>query len=159
MPIFRKKIKRESEVTVAIEADNLQEADDLFNGWIDDPCSYNQDDLNITLGEKEKEKEEWIAGYETMEEYARKCDKCDDFMIANPDSKEPKFDLYITYKDDPGKRTAFLECNMTKVLSELDKINGKFMLQAHIGCPSVECITEAKKHDAAIIWFEAERRK
>lgn len=157
MPIFRKIIKREAHATVAIEADTQEKADEIFNDWLEDDKGRNSDSLNEILNEGERDTEEWLLQFANMDTYNR-SPIVDDILIEKKPPKEPKYDLYITYKDNSGKRTAFLESTLSNALYELTKLDTEYILRAK-GYPSKECLDEARKHDATIIWFEAERRK
>jgi len=90
--IFRKLIKRESSVIVAVEADDIKEANKVFEEW------YNNDDniesTSELLAEREKDSEDWLAGFNTWEEINRSPFQCADFIIEKKD-KEPMYDLYI----------------------------------------------------------------
>ena len=156
MAVFRKVIKREGHATVAIEADTKEKADEIFNDWIEDERGVNSDSVNEILNESERDTEEWIGQFANMDAYNR-SPIVDDILIAKKKPEEPKYDLYITFADNPGKREAFLESTLAKALSELDKLNGEYILHAK-GYPSRECLDEARKHNATIMWFEAERR-
>jgi len=156
MPIFRKIIKREAHATVAIEADTQEKADEAFNEWLEDGTGRNSESLNEILNERERDTEEWLLQFANMDVYNR-SPIVDDILIEKKPPKEPKYDLYITFTDKPGNRMAFLEITLSNALHELSKLNTEYILHAK-GYPSKECLDEARKHDATIMWFEAERR-
>ena len=124
MAIFRKRIIRSSGVTVAIEADTWDEADNIFHDWLND--YRNSENLNEILDERERDKEEVITCIDNMDKYNRSS-FTDDFLITKP-KEEPKYDLYFTFKGSPGKAKVFMDCTMDMVLEKLHDYNCAYFL-------------------------------
>ena len=90
--IFRKLLKRESGVIVAVEADDIKEANKIFEEW------YNKDDniesTSQLLAEKEKDSEHWMVPFNNWDQLNRSNAVSADFIIEKKDD-EPKYDLYL----------------------------------------------------------------
>lgn len=97
--IFRKLLKRESRVIVAVEADDIKEANKTFEEW------YNNDDniesTSQLLAEREKDSEEWMISFGSWEEYNRSQFACADFIIEKKDD-EPRYDVAIICNNSNG---------------------------------------------------------
>lgn len=132
--IFRKLITRESKVVVAIEADNMNEANRIFNAWCEK--DNNLDKLNSTLSEKERDVEGYVASFNNWEELNRSTLKCPDFIIEKPDD-EPMYDLYFFIDDnrsDTIREYNYTGITMTQVAQELDYYDKIYKLtKADIG--------------------------
>lgn len=127
--IFRKLLKRQSSVIVAIEADNDKEADKIFEEW------YNNDDniesTSELLAEREKDSKEWMIPFPNWEELNRSGVACADFIIKKPDY-EPRYDLYffINYGQVDERKLSYTGITMKTVVQELDYYNSMFKLKS-----------------------------
>lgn len=127
--IFRKLLKRESKVIVAVEADDIIEANKAFEEW------YNNDDniesTSQLLAEREKDSEEWLVGFSTWEEFNRSGFACADFIIEKKDD-EPRYDLYFFI--DEKRKYSYMGITMKQVAQELDYYDKIYKLtKADIG--------------------------
>ena len=65
--IYRKLLKRESKVIIAVEADDVIEANKTFEEW------YNNDDnkesISELLAERDKDSEEWLIPFPNWESH------------------------------------------------------------------------------------------
>lgn len=155
MAIFIKKITRTSTANVAIEAKDHDEADAIFEEWLDnDP---NGDELMMHLDCCSCDRDEWIGKWDNEDDYNR-CDKGCDFTIFGKSQKEELYDLYFTNKENPGKLTAFLDIPMSTVIEKLQQKNVSHILRPK-GFPSEACREDARKRGTSIIWLEAEERR
>ena len=149
MAIYRKKIKRTAEVTFAIEADNLEEAQRLFDQWCIDDAD-NGCKLSDTLAMREQDKDEWMNTYLTDDSYYRAgCH--DDFRICKP--KELIYDLYVKF-DTIVK--SYLSIDMTRLTDKLNEFNKDYILRPEV--PHEELVQQARKYKCSVLYFVAERR-
>lgn len=149
--IFRKLITRESNVVVAIEADNMNEANRIFNEWCEK--DNNLDNLNSTLSEKERDIEGYIASFNNWEELNRSNVKCPDYIIEKPDD-EPRYDLYFFI--DKERKYSYTGITIKQVAQELSYYDETYKLtRAAIGkhIEDIECPTKNQ-----IMVFEAVKR-
>lgn len=148
--IFRKIIKRESRVIVAIEADNVNEANKTFEEW------YNNDDniesTSQLLAEREKESEVWVTAFPNWEELNRSGVACADFIIKKPDD-EPRYDLYFFI--DEKRKYCYPGITMKTVAQELDCYNEKYKLTKSSIWTHFDDIKHSDNH---IIVFDAVKR-
>lgn len=156
MPYFYKRIERSSSVLIRIEADIQDQADEIFNRWIEDDRGLNSEKLDQILSENEHDIERWV--YVPLEKNILIPDIQIDREVKE---EEPKYDLHIIYKggDCCNRNNAYFHCSLDKVLDELRKLNKNYILSPKIIPQSKECIEAARKHNVKLIWFEAERRK
>lgn len=121
--IFRKLLKRESRVIVAVEADNFEEANKTFQEW------YNNDDniesVSELLSERERDLEEWACPFPNWEAFNRSGVACADFIYRKPDD-EPKYDLYFFI--DEKRKYYYTGITMKQVVQELDYYNNPYKL-------------------------------
>lgn len=120
--IFRKLITRASNVVVAIEADNMNEANRIFNEWC--KKDNNMDRLNSTLSEKEVDSERYVSAFNNWEELNRSSVKCSDFIIEKPD--EPRYDLYFFINKE--RKYYYQGITMRRVAQELDYYDRTYKL-------------------------------
>lgn len=120
--IYRKLIKRESRVVVAIEADDSKEADKIFEEW------YSNDDniesVSQLLAEREKDFEQSQAPFPNWESLNRSVLICPDFIIEKQD--EPKYDLYFFI--DEKRKYCYPGLTMKRVVQELDYYDRTYKL-------------------------------
>lgn len=127
--IFRKIIKRESRVIVAVEADDIKEANKTFEEWYNN--NEETESISQLLSEREKDSEEWLAGFNTWEELNRTPFQCADFIIEKKDD-EPRYDLYFFI--DEKRKYYYTGITMTQVAQELDYYDKIYKLtKADIG--------------------------
>lgn len=125
--IFRKLLKRESKVIVAVEADDIKEANKTFEEW------YNNDDniesTSELLAEREKDSEEWLVGFPNWEEFNRSGFACADFIIEKKD-KEPLYDLYVFEPafDYSKPRYVNKNVNMEQLINHLSFYDERYKL-------------------------------
>lgn len=155
MAIFIKKITRTSTATVAIEANNKDEAAAIFEEWLDD--DPEGDELMTHLDCCSVDNDQWLCNFKNEDEYNRLCKPCD-FTIFGKSQKEELYDLYFTYKENPGKMAAFLDIPMSTVIEKLRQKNVSHILRPK-GFPNEACREDARKRGTSIIWLEAEERR
>lgn len=149
--IFRKLLKRESRVIVAIEADNVEEANKTFEEWYNN--DNNIESTSQLLAEREKDSEDWLISFPNWESLNRSNFDCADFIIEKPDD-EPRYDLYFFID---GKRKYYCTgVTMRRVAQELSYYDETYKLtRAAIGkhIEDIECPTKNQ-----IMAFEAVKR-
>ena len=153
MAIFRKKITRKSAVQIAIEADSREQADQIFNDWLDD--ERKNEELNEILSERAVDHEEWMPTFDNWGSYNMNTTMDDILIGGQRKNKEPKYDLYISF-DGTGSRSGYLDCTMDLILEELQKINKDYILKPALA--SIECIDDAQKRGCLILYYRATRR-
>ena len=149
MAIYRKGIRRTANVTFAIEAENMEEAQKIFDQWCIDDAD-KECKLSDTLAEREEDHEYWIGKYKNEDEYNMKGIS-DDFRISK--SKEPIYDLYVKF--DIIVKT-YLGINMARLTDKLNEFNKDYILRPEF--PSVEVVQQARKCKSSVLYFVAERR-
>ena len=150
MSIFRKRYKRYSQVTVAIEADNKDDAQKIFDDWLED----EKEDFNELLSERETDEEDWLVGFANIDLYNR-SPIIDDYLITEPDNKPSeerrKYNVYVTYKDNPGNRAIYYNCQIDKVLDVISELDANYSVTAKSAKLNIKGQID--------IWIYAERRK
>ena len=113
--IYRKLLKRESKVIIAVEADDVIEANKTFEEWYNN--DNNKESISELLSERDKDSEEWLIPFLNWESYNRSGFDCADFIIEKPDD-EPRYDLYFFI--DEKRKYSYIGITMKQVAQELD---------------------------------------
>ena len=129
MSIYRKQINRNACITVAIEAGSEEEAQAIFNDWMQDEA--NSGNVKQCLDKREKVVEYWLATFSTNDKYKNFSDITgfDDFLVLRPNDKmleapkEQLCDLYFCFLDDKNHKRYKIWTNLT-----MDDVNDKIQL-------------------------------
>lgn len=148
--IYRKLLKRESRVIVAIEADNIEEANKTFEKWYSN--DNNIEDASQLLAERERDFELSQAPFPNWEAFNRSGVACADFIIEKPDD-EPKYDLYFFI--DEKRKYSYPGITMKQVAQELEYYDRTYKLTSGLMGLHFNDITPSDNH---IIVFDAVKR-
>lgn len=159
MPIFRKRIDRGSSVVVAIEADNMTKADNIFEEWLKDP--NNSEEFNCALSEKEKDSEGYLASFDNWDALNRARVSAPDFQIKET-QKEPLFDLIIKYPTMDDYKERWEGIPMCLLLHLLGNANDSYILEPEHYTTGGSLVNMTARIDAGISGiavFKATRRE
>lgn len=163
MAIYRKMVTRSSRATIAIEADNKEEADLIYGDWLDEGNDENYEELSQMLNERSLDTDEWLTGFPNAELYNR-ASVMDDFVIIKGDTKkddsEPMYDLYLTYVDHNDSPICYgKNKKMADIITDLKMLDELYYIKKLSDTPSWDAYVSAKERKANILNFRLERRK
>ena len=162
MAIFRKMVTRSSRATIAIEADNKEEADLIYGDWLDEGNDENYEELSQMLNERSLDTDEWLTGFPNVEAYNRAL-VMDDFVIIKEDTKkdrEPKYDIWLRYEDHDNQFACYgKNRTMADVINDLRMLNDLYYVKQSCYVPDLDEIRAARKRGAHVLAYDLERRK
>lgn len=157
MAIFRRKIERVGYATIAIEANDKKEAEDILEDWMYDDKNY--DELCDVLNSRCIDFDTPINGYGNIDEYNR-ANHTDDFTIfGKAKQKEELYDIYFLHDDDPNKTDEYKNLTMSKLIDKLREKNHDYLIKPTMRSPSVNQYHEASKRKAHILMMTIEKRR
>ena len=137
MSIYRKQINRNACITVAIEADSEEEAQAIFNDWMQDEA--NSGNVKQCLDKREKVVEYWLATFSTNDKYKNFSDITgfDDFLIMRPDDsmleapKEPLYDLYFCFVENENHKRykVWYDFTMKDIVNKIQVYNDAYIFK------------------------------
>lgn len=163
MPIYRKRMCRQAIVDIAVEADDTEQAETIYQNWWKEPS--NAEEVNAALSEREHDEETWFyISYENEDEYNRD-EIAADFYIPNPDNavkeevKEPIYDLHFCYDEDPNHKLSRIwsGIGMKDLLRYIAAANEDYILSP--GHPtSYQMVLDSRKRGAILVIFDLKER-
>lgn len=155
MPIFVKRVTRESHVDVAIEANTQYEANKIFDDWLYADDESNSEEFNSLMSERETDCENWLCSFNTIEEYNRSTHIADFLVTKLKSKKTPLYDLYFCYEDTPihTLRKVWENITIADVLRHLQEVSKEnYIIKP--GIPkSAQMITDAKNRGVVLLVY------